>query len=140
MINTYPYTRVWSQMPQRRNQADLLAGDNGDGLTYAAVGGLILSSLLTGKDHPWATTFSPSREISHKSGLLSSVKVLPDLIKENLSDQVYFAKWLSTCTKTMADIEDLVPGQGEVVRDGLKPVAVYKEEGGGLRKMTAICP
>lgn len=40
----------------------------------------------------------------------------------------------------MTDIEDLVPGTGDVVRDGTSPVAVYKDESGELHKMTAICP
>jgi len=68
------------------------------------------------------------------------LKALPDYIKNNLSDQMYMAKWLTTITKTMVDIEDLVPGQGDVVREGVHPVAVYKDEQGELHKMTAICP
>lgn len=62
------------------------------------------------------------------------------MIKENLSDQLYYAKWVTACTKTMKDIEDLVPDSGEVVRDGLSPVAVYKDPQGSIHKMTAVCP
>ena len=53
---------------------------------------------------------------------------------------MYMAKWLTTATKTMKDIEDLMPGEGEVVREGVHPVAVYKDEGGQIHKMTGICP
>ncbi|WWC57480.1 uncharacterized protein I303_100012 [Kwoniella dejecticola CBS 10117] len=114
-------------------------GDNGDGLTYAAIGGILISDLILGKENPWAHTFSPSRQHSG-SHLKQALKTLPDVVKENLSDQVYFTKWITTCTKTMTDIEDLVPGQGDVVRQGLSPVAVYKDEQGQVHKMTAICP
>ncbi|WVQ95448.1 hypothetical protein IAU59_002545 [Kwoniella sp. CBS 9459] len=114
-------------------------GDNGDGLTYAAVGGMLITDLILGRENPLAHTFSPSRQHSG-SHLTQALKTLPSLIKENLSDQIYFTKWVTTCTKSITDIEDLVPGDGDVVRDGFSPVAVYKDEQGTVHKMTAICP
>lgn len=100
---------------------------------------MLITDLINGRDHPWAHTFSPSRQHS-PSHVKRALQTLPSLIKENLSDQIYYAKWATTCTKTMTDIEDLVPGSGDVVRDGFSPVAVYKDEQGQLHKMTAICP
>jgi len=108
-------------------------------LTYAAIGGVVISDLILGRENKWAHLFSPSRQHS-PSHLSQALKTLPSLIKENISDQLYYAKWATTCTKTITDIEDLVPGQGDVVRDGLQPVAVYKDDGGEIHKMTAICP
>lgn len=116
-----------------------VAGDCGDGLTYAAIGGMLLRDLIIGRENSWAHIFSPSRQ-HDPSHIKRALKALPEYVKENLSDQVYFTKWLTTCTKTLTDIEDLVPGQGEVVRDGVHPVAVYKDDQGGVHKMTAICP
>ncbi|WWC67415.1 uncharacterized protein I206_101323 [Kwoniella pini CBS 10737] len=121
------------------NNVYVHTGDNGDGLTYAAVGGIVISDLILGKENAWAHTFSPSRQHSG-SHLKQALQTLPGIIKENLSDQLYFTKWVTTCAKTMSDIEDLVPGQGDVVRQGLSPIAVYKDEQGGIHKMTAICP
>lgn len=114
-------------------------GDNGDGLTYSAIGGMLIRDLILGKTSPWADLYSPSRQHS-TSHLKRAVKALPEYIKGNLSDQMYMAKWLTTATKTMKDIEDLMPGEGEVVREGVHPVAVYKDEGGQIHKMTGICP
>ncbi|WVR07872.1 hypothetical protein IAU60_004915 [Kwoniella sp. DSM 27419] len=105
------------------------AGDNGDGLTYAAIGGMIISDLILGKENPLAHTFSPSRQHSG-SHIKQMLKTIPSMIKDNLSDQIYYTKWATTCTKTITDIEDLVPGEGDVVREGLSPIAVYKDEGG----------
>lgn len=116
------------------------SGDNGDGLTYAAIGGILLPELITGNTtHPWGHLFSPSRQHS-PSHIGRALKTIPDYLKENLSDQVYYAKWIATATKTITDIEDLVPGSGDVVRDGIHPIAVYKDEGGKLCKFTAVCP
>lgn len=114
-------------------------GDNGDGLTYAAVGGMLIRDLILGKENDLAHTFSPSRQHS-TSHMTQALKSIPHMIKENLMDQAYYLKWASTATKTMTDIEDLVPGQGDVVREGIHPVAVYKDDGGEVHKMTAICP
>jgi hypothetical protein len=117
----------------------LAAGDNGDGLTYAAIGGLVIRDLILGHSNPWAATFSPSRQHS-ASHLQRALKVLPDYVTENVHDQLYYAKWVTRCTRTLTDIEDLVPGDGDVVRDGINPVAVYKDEQGQVHKMTAVCP
>ncbi|WWC97684.1 hypothetical protein V866_004568 [Kwoniella sp. B9012] len=121
------------------NNVYVHTGDNGDGLTYAAIGGLLITDLILGKENPWAHTFSPSRQHSG-SHLKQALKTLPDMVKENLSDQIYYTKWAVACTKTVKDIEDLVPGEGDVVREGLSPIAVYKDESGGIHKMTAVCP
>jgi len=121
------------------NNVYVHTGDNGAGLTYAAIGGQIISDLITGVDNPLADLYSPSR--SHSPSHLGEVlSTIPHIIKENLSDQVYFAKWVSTCAKTVKDIEDLVPGEGIVCRDGLSPIAAYKDQEGNVHKMTAICP
>lgn len=119
--------------------ADSAGGDNGDGLTYAAIGGMLISSLINGREHEWAHTFSPSRQHS-TSHIKTALKTIPSMIKENLSDQIYYTKWAVACTKTMKDIEDLVPDSGDVVRDGLSAVAVYKDPQGSIHKMTAVCP
>ncbi|KAK6904584.1 hypothetical protein I203_105400 [Kwoniella mangroviensis CBS 8507] len=121
------------------NDVYVHTGDNGDGLTYAAIGGLLITDLILGKENSWAHKFSPSRQHSG-SHLKQALKTLPDMVKENLSDQIYYAKWAVACTKTLKDIEDLVPGEGDVVRVGLSPIAVYKDESGGIHKMTAVCP
>ncbi|OCF60265.1 hypothetical protein L486_02945 [Kwoniella mangroviensis CBS 10435] len=101
------------------NDVYVHTGDNGDGLTYAAIGGLLITDLILGKENSWAHKFSPSRQHSG-SHLKQALKTLPDM--------------------TLKDIEDLVPGEGDVVREGLSPIAVYKDESGGIHKMTAVCP
>lgn len=114
-------------------------GDNGDGLTYAAIGGIVITDLILGRHNPWASTYDPGRQFS-MTHLKRALKSLPSYITENLHDQMYYAKWVTRCRKTMSDIEDLVPGEGDVVRDGVHPTAVYKDPQGKIHKMTAVCP
>jgi hypothetical protein len=100
---------------------------------------MVIRDLIVGHENRWAQTFSPSRQ-HDGSHIKRALKVLPEYVMENVQDQIYYAKWITRCTHTLADIEDLVPGQGTVVRDGIQPLAVYKDEGGAVHKMTAICP
>jgi nitrite reductase/ring-hydroxylating ferredoxin subunit len=117
-----------------------IAGDNGDGLTNAAIGGIVITDLILGRHNDWSATYDPGRQFS-VTHLKRALKMLPSYLKENLHDQMYYAKWVTRCRKTLTDIEDLVPGEGDVVRDGVNPVAVYKDpESGKLCKMSAVCP
>lgn len=42
--------------------------------------------------------------------------------------------------KGPGDIEDLAPGSGCVTQRGLRKVAAYRDEEGGLHTFSAICP
>ena len=39
-------------------------GDNGDGLTYAAIGGILIRDLITGKKNEWESVYAPNRQLS----------------------------------------------------------------------------
>ena len=116
------------------------AGDNGDGLTYAAIGGMIIRDLVLGRANPWAATYDPGRQFS-TSHLKRAMKALPEYLMGNLEDQAHFVKWITHAKTTLNDVKDkLQPDQGAVVRDGIHPTAVYKDPSGQLHKMTAVCP
>ncbi len=40
----------------------IVSGDSGNGMTYAAIAGMILPELIAGRDHPWAAIYSPMRK------------------------------------------------------------------------------
>jgi glycine/D-amino acid oxidase-like deaminating enzyme len=39
----------------------VVSGDSGNGMTYAAIAGMMLPELIQGRDHPWAAVYSPTR-------------------------------------------------------------------------------
>lgn len=45
----------------------LVSGDSGNGMTYAAIAGMILPELIAGRDHPWAAMYSPRRRRNESS-------------------------------------------------------------------------
>lgn len=44
----------------------VISGDSGNGMTYAAIAGMILRDLISGRDHPWAQLYSPQRRKPEK--------------------------------------------------------------------------
>ncbi len=104
-------------------------GDSGMGMTHGTIAGILLTDLLAGRPSPWASLYDPSRRT------LSTAR---EYAEENLRTVVRYADWL-----TPGDVQDaraLQPGQGAVVRRGLKKLAVYRDESGELHTLSAICP
>jgi glycine/D-amino acid oxidase-like deaminating enzyme/nitrite reductase/ring-hydroxylating ferredoxin subunit len=107
----------------------IATGDSGNGMTHGTIAGMLLTDLIQGRDNPWSTLYEPSRKTL---GALSS------FAKETLNMAAQYVDWI-----TPGDVEEdvLVPsGSGAVVRQGLKKIAVYCDEGGQRHERSAICP
>ncbi|KAG8625849.1 hypothetical protein KVT40_006250 [Elsinoe batatas] len=109
----------------------IATGDSGNGLTHGVLGARIIADGITGEINPWQDLYSPKRVTS----LLTSAV---DIVKDNPQDNMHFKRWAQTDIK---DIEDLGRGEGGVLNKmGKKPWAVYKDEDGQVRTLSAICP
>jgi glycine/D-amino acid oxidase-like deaminating enzyme/nitrite reductase/ring-hydroxylating ferredoxin subunit len=98
------------------------------GLAMGTASARILADAVAGVEHPWAGTFSPTRLHPLAGGT--------DFVKENFNVGFhFFADRLSLRSST----EQLAPGDGAVVGDGLAQRAVYRDEGGNLKSLSARC-
>ncbi|MEA5456006.1 FAD-dependent oxidoreductase [Sinomonas sp. JGH33] len=88
------------------------------GLTNGTAGALVVADLITGADSPGAGVFDSTRTVHAKLAPPSSAE--------------------AEAAESTAP-EDLRPGQGTVVDDDGKPTAVYREDDGSLRALTAAC-
>ncbi|KAK6513173.1 hypothetical protein TWF506_009337 [Arthrobotrys conoides] len=108
-------------------------GDSGNGLTHGVIASKILSDEITGAENPWRQLYSPSRKPSHRT--------IPEVISENVEQISKYARAISV---DIHDIEELPACSGGVMHSGLKklgkPIAVYKDENGSVRKFSAVCP
>jgi glycine/D-amino acid oxidase-like deaminating enzyme/nitrite reductase/ring-hydroxylating ferredoxin subunit len=104
-------------------------GDSGMGMTHGTIAGILLSDLILGRDNPWAAVYDPGR-IPVKGGW--------EYLKENLNVAVQYTDWLTR--GEVRSVADIAPGEGAVVRRGLKKLAVYRDEGGRLHECSAVCP
>jgi glycine/D-amino acid oxidase-like deaminating enzyme/nitrite reductase/ring-hydroxylating ferredoxin subunit len=103
-------------------------GDSGQGMTHGVVAGLVISRLITTGKAPWANTYDPSRK---------TLKAIGTYVGENLTAVKNFAEYAAP--GELNSLDDLEPGCGAVVRDGLTKIAAYRDETGKLFLKSAAC-
>ncbi len=107
----------------------IATGDCGNGMTHGTIAGMIITDLIIGKKNPWTKLYDPSRITWNAAS---------NFLKENMNVMVQFAHYLSTGDKKSDRL--IRNGQGAIIRDGLKKVAVYRDVKGNLQKCSAVCP
>jgi glycine/D-amino acid oxidase-like deaminating enzyme/nitrite reductase/ring-hydroxylating ferredoxin subunit len=103
-------------------------GDSGQGITHGVVASLILSRLITTGDAPWAKAYDPSRK---------TIKAIGRFASENLTVIKNFAEYVAP--GELKSLDELKPGCGAIVRDGLTKIAAYRDENGKLYLKSAAC-
>lgn len=104
-------------------------GDSGHGLTHGTIAGLLLSDQIAGRENPWTTLYNPSRV---------NLRGIGNYLKENWQSASPYSDWLTS--GEVDSIDDVGPGEGAVVRDGLRKLAVYRDPHGILHLLSATCP
>lgn len=107
----------------------VITGDTGSGTTNATLGARLITDLILGQESPWEKLYSPAR---------LNLRAADELAKEGAA-----AFWQFTDYVTPGDLDDptaIAEGSGALVREGLKKVAVYKDEQGTLHRMSPVCP
>jgi glycine/D-amino acid oxidase-like deaminating enzyme/nitrite reductase/ring-hydroxylating ferredoxin subunit len=117
-----------------RNPSDaanvfIATGDSGNGMTHGTIAGRLLTDLILGRDNAWATLYDPAR-ISLRAGA--------EFARENLNVAAQYADHLTG--GEVESSEEIAPGAGAILRRGLKKVAVRRDESGGVREFSAVCP
>ncbi len=106
-------------------------GFDGWGMTGGIAAGTILADLIVNGSSPWADVFDPNRFTP-----AASAKAL---VEDNA---LVAARFLGDRIRTALAGSGTLPspGEGTVVRQGGKPVAVSRGEDGELHAVSAVCP
>lgn len=107
----------------------VITGDTGSGTTNATLGARIITDQIMGRENPWADLYSPAR---------LNFRAADELFREASG-----AFWQFTDYVSAGDLDgsaDIARGSGALLREGLKKVAVYKDEQGVLHRMSPVCP
>jgi Rieske Fe-S protein len=107
----------------------ICTGDSGNGMTHGTIAGMLISDLIRGKENPWEAVYDPSR---------ITLRTAPDFIEENLNVAKQFGDYLTK--GDVEQVEQLAAGSGAILKEGLKPVAAYRNESGTLFMNSAVCP
>ncbi len=104
-------------------------GDSGQGMTHGTIAGILLTDLVLGRPNPWETLYDPSRK---------SLRSAAEYLKENVNVAAQYLDYVSP--GEVGSVDEIRPGHGALVRQGLGKLAVYRDEQGGLHSLSAVCP
>jgi glycine/D-amino acid oxidase-like deaminating enzyme/nitrite reductase/ring-hydroxylating ferredoxin subunit len=114
--------------PLDHSNVYVVTGDSGNGMTHGTIAGMLITDLIAERSNPWAELYDPSRKT------LGAIK---EFTSENLN---VAAQYVDVVTPgEVSDIADIRPGEGAIVRRGMKKVAIYKDESGVLVEHSAFC-
>ncbi|HYF25791.1 MAG TPA: FAD-dependent oxidoreductase, partial [Baekduia sp.] len=100
------------------------------GMTNGTAAGIVLADRILGRDNAWSALFDPARITPRASA--------KEFVKENVNVARRFVQDRVT-QRSGIDPDELAPGEGAVVRDGLRQVAVSRAGDGTLQRVSARC-
>jgi len=115
--------------PSAGDNVYVATGDSGNGLTHGTIAGMLISDLILGRSNEWAGLYDPTRSARHGARTF---------VRENLNTATQYADWLGAGDVHGED--EIGPGEGAVVRHGVRLLAVYRDEAGRLHHRSAVCP
>jgi glycine/D-amino acid oxidase-like deaminating enzyme/nitrite reductase/ring-hydroxylating ferredoxin subunit len=107
----------------------IATGDSGHGLTHGAIAGMLLADEIEGRTSPWSALYDPRRRALRAAG---------EFAKENFNTFTQYADWLKK--GDLPSVDDVQPGTGAVLRNGLQLVATYVDDDGVVHACSAVCP
>jgi glycine/D-amino acid oxidase-like deaminating enzyme/nitrite reductase/ring-hydroxylating ferredoxin subunit len=114
--------------PLDRDNVFVVTGDSGTGLTHGTIAGILLTDLILERRTTWADAFDPARK---------PVRAAGTFLKESANMAAQYGDWLKPGEVTSED--EIGADAGAVLRDGRHMVAAYRDSGGLLHRMTAVC-
>jgi glycine/D-amino acid oxidase-like deaminating enzyme/nitrite reductase/ring-hydroxylating ferredoxin subunit len=114
-----------------RENVYLATGDSGHGMTHGTIAGVLLTDLVLGRPNPWEPLYEPSRKTLSR-----------DSVREFLSENLDVAAQVAKLAPLGADVDaadEIAPGQGAILRRGLRKVAAYRDADGTLHELSPAC-
>jgi glycine/D-amino acid oxidase-like deaminating enzyme/nitrite reductase/ring-hydroxylating ferredoxin subunit len=114
--------------PMDDSNVYVVTGDSGTGMTYGTIAAILITDLIEGRENPWEKLYDPSRK---------TLRSAPAYAREAMRTAAQYADWVKP--GDVKHIEDVPPDSGAVMKEGLSPVAVYREPDGTVHKLSAVC-
>jgi Rieske Fe-S protein len=107
----------------------IATGDSGMGMTHGTIAGMLLTDLILGRSNPWVDLYAPGRTLMSATGTYLS---------ENANVVAQYTDWVTG--GDVSSVDEVLPGRGAILRQGLKKVAVYCDHQGTAHTLSAVCP
>jgi glycine/D-amino acid oxidase-like deaminating enzyme/nitrite reductase/ring-hydroxylating ferredoxin subunit len=128
IINTFDGLAFIGRAPGKRN-VFVVSGDNGNGITYGVLGGIVLADLVLGRRDEWAELYEPARK---------TLRAVGGFLREGATTARGYADWLRA--GDVGSVDEIPAGCGAVVRHGARMLAVYRDPAGVVHERSAVCP
>jgi glycine/D-amino acid oxidase-like deaminating enzyme/nitrite reductase/ring-hydroxylating ferredoxin subunit len=112
----------------QRDRTFVATGDSGQGITHGVVASLVIPDLIEGKENKFAAVYEPARK---------PIRAATTFVSENATAITNLAQYLAP--GELSSVEELEPGQGAIIRDGLEKIAAYRAKDGRLYQRSAVC-
>ncbi len=108
----------------------VITGHSGNGITYSAIAGILITDQIMGRPNPWEKIYSPNR---------ITFGTTSKFIKGNANTLAQYTDWLME--KQLGDVGRLEPGEGTVFRKGTQIIAAYRDaHSDEVTLNSAVCP
>ena len=114
--------------PMDKDNVFIATGDSGHGMTHGTIAGMLITDLLQGRENPWADLYDPGRK---------TLRAAKEYASELAQSNKPLAQWATP--GEVSSVDEIPPGQGAILRHGLQKVAAYREPGGGVIELSAVC-
>jgi glycine/D-amino acid oxidase-like deaminating enzyme/nitrite reductase/ring-hydroxylating ferredoxin subunit len=116
--------------PDGAENVFMAMGDSGQGMTHGTIAGMLIADMVVGRENPLERLYDPKR-VSLRASPVA------EMAKHNVDVAMQYAKGF--LSPDMGSADDLKPGEGKVIRRGLKKIAAYRAEDGTLIEKSAVC-
>lgn len=114
--------------PGEHEHIYVITGDSGQGMTHGTIAGMLIRDLIVSRPNAWERLYDPSRK---------SLKSAGKVVQKAAQAAAQYTEHL-TPGEVHAEA-DIRSGHGAVIRQGKEKLAVYRDEAGALRRVSAVC-
>lgn len=123
------YLAFIGRNPLDSDNVFIATGDSGQGITHGTIAGILLTDLIQGRKNAWEEIYNPSRV---------TLRAAKEYAGENINVAGQFADYVTA--GDIKSVDELKPGQGAIMREGLSKIAVYCDDRGSIHRRSAVCP
>jgi nitrite reductase/ring-hydroxylating ferredoxin subunit len=98
-------------------------------MTHGTLAGVIIRDLILGRPSPYADLYDPARRTVRAAGTYLGENA-------NMVGQMV-GNWVRG--GEVGEAAEIACGHGAILREGLAPVAVYRDDGGALHAVSGVC-
>ncbi len=106
----------------------LITGDSGNGMTHCTAGAMLVCDLIQQRENPWAWLYDPARKPSRGLG---------EFVREQVNTISRYAQWVEP--GEVDSVNEIAAGEGAILRQGSRRLAVHRDDDGGLHTLNAAC-